>query len=175
MSTTTKTPTGYMPLNDPVSIAYTVSNIMNIALAYHSMATEPSEKEYAESIVWSMVNKWLEEVGPLKYMPGLVEEVASLVKKKLWEAEISEDVLEHLIVDTVIFREKALMGEIPEVLNALAESLAARAEILVEALGGKIVEGTLVSDIIYGDMSPDDKVLLLVSLIGLLLVISTNR
>lgn len=175
MSTTTKTPTGYMPLNDPVSIAYTVSNIMNIALAYHSMATSESEKEYAENIVWSMVNKWLEEVGPLRYIPGLVEEVASLVRKKLWEAEVSEDLLERLIVDTVIFREKALMGEVPEVLNALAESLAARAEILVEALGGRTVKGTLVSEIIYGDMSPEDKVLSLVSLIGLLLVISTNR
>lgn len=164
----------HIPIQDPVSASYALADIVNIALVFHEIAQSEEDKKHAEKIVWSMVNKWLEEVGPLKYLPGLVEELASMIKKKLWESNISEDHLTHLLVDTIVFKEKALMGDKPEVLNALAESLAARAEALIEALGGEIVPGTLVYNVIYRVEEPEEKITSIITLIGLALVLSTN-
>ncbi len=165
----------FIPVQDPVSMSYAISDIVNIALVFHGLTSSEEDRAYAEGIVWEMVNKWLEEAGPLKYVPGLVEEVASTVKKKLWEADISEDLITHLFVDTIVFKEKMLKGDRPEVLNALSESLAARTEAFIEALGGKILPGTMIHEVIYGGGEPEEKISSLITLIGLALVMSTNR
>jgi hypothetical protein len=165
----------YIPSKDSVSKAYTISDIINIALAYYAINEDPGEKDYAKKIIWGSINEWLETIGPLKYIPGLVEEVSVLVKKKLWDAEISEETLERIIVDTIVFKEEALKGSSPEVLSALSEVLAARAVDLIESLGGKIVPGTLTHEIIYGgENDPEDNLPSIITLIGLTLTLSTN-
>ncbi len=165
---------GHIPLEDPVSLGYTVSNIVNIAIAYYKITEDPEEKEYAKKIIWSMINEWLEEVAPLRYIPGLIEEIASITKKKLWDTNIDESILEELLVYSIVFRERALKNEEPEILGALAESLAVRAEILIEELGGRITGGMKTYEIIHGINEPSEKILLLTTLIAILLVLSTN-
>jgi len=51
----------------------------------------------------------------------------------------------------LIFKEKALVGDEPEVLEALATVLAARLEYLIEALGGDPRNTVIIHDILYGE------------------------
>jgi hypothetical protein len=165
---------GHIPLQDPLSLAYSVSDIVNIALAYYKIAEDPDEKDHARRIIWNSINEWLEEIAPLRYIPGLIEEIASTIKKKLWDTGIDEKLLEEVFVYPIILRNKLYSDVEPEVLEALADKLSALLEEMIEVLGGNIVPGTQLYDILYGNNEPSDRIHELINLAGLILVLSTN-
>ncbi len=165
---------GHIPLQDPVSLAYTVSDIVNIAISYYRITSDPGEKEYATRIIWNSINEWLEEVAPLRYIPGLVEELASMIKVKIWDADLDEKLLEEIIVDTVVFKNKVFNDTERKVLQGLADTLTAKIEELIEGLGGEIIVGTQTYDILYGNNEPSEKIQLLTTIAGIALVLATN-
>ncbi len=116
---------------------YALSDLINIALAYYEVSETQEQKEEAKKLIWKLVNKWLEEISPLEYIPGLVENVASVLKYKLWDVanELSEEDLGRILVDSIVFKKKALENTEHEVLDALAIVLYARANRLLEVLG----------------------------------------
>ncbi len=159
---------------DLVGTAYTISDMIIISLAYHDIVDKPEEKEHAKNIIRSLVTEWLELVAPIKYVPGLVEEVANTINNKLWDSIVDEEFLERIIVDTLIFKEKALVGDEPEVLEALATVLAARLEYLIEALGGDPRNTVIIYDILYGEKPGSVRIAEEVALAATLLTIATN-
>lgn len=158
-----------------LSRIYTIADLFTIMLAIHNIS-DKEDKLHARKQLWALVNMWLEEVSPFNYIPGLVEEVASTIKYRIWDenSEVSDDIIERILVDTAIFKEKALSGEEPEVLDALSIVLVARAEALIEALGGQITEGSIMWKILYKPADPGDKIIDITTLIATVLVIATS-
>lgn len=159
-----------------LSRIYSISDLFTIMLALHNINSNKEDKDQVKKQIWALTNMWLEEVSPLSYIPGLVEEVSSIIKYKVWDEKstLSDEVIERILVDTIIFKEKALSEEEPEVLNALSLVLATRAVELIEALGGYIPRGSTVWKILYEPADPRDKIIDITTLIATTLVISTN-
>jgi len=169
--------TGLFSEEDKVTKIYALADLVAITLAYSSITDTPEEKQRSHKMVWEMINQWLEELAPIKYIPGLVEELGDMVKYKLWEVDqdIGEYSISRLLIDTVVFKEKALTGDMPEVLDALSTVLAARLEHLLEKLGGKVKEGSVIWSILYGENDPNERLLNLISAIAVTLVLATNN
>ncbi len=162
---------------DPVSIAYSIADLFTILLAYENISENDMEKEETKRKMWGLVNKWLETVSPLKYIPGLVDEVYGMIKYKIWDISqyINDSLIEELIIYTILFKQKALGNEEPEVLEALSEALANRIKLLMHVLGAEIPANSTSWKIIHEKTDdPSDKILDLVTLIATVFVLATN-
>ncbi len=155
---------------------YALSDLINIALAYYEVSETQEQKEEAKKLIWKLANKWLEEVSPLEYIPGLVENVASVLKYKLWDVanELSEEDLGRILVDSIVFKKKALENTEHEVLDALAIVLYARANKLLEVLGVDEPEklGFIKSLVEVEDVS--EKLINIVTLIAVTIALATT-
>jgi hypothetical protein len=162
---------------DPISIAYSIADLFTILLAYENISENNMEREVARRKIWGLVNKWLETVSPLKYIPGLVDEVHGMIKYRIWDVSqyVNDSLIEELITYTVLFKQKALSNEEPEVLEALSEALANRIKSLMHILGAEIPVNSISWKIIHGKTSdPADKILDLVTLVATVFVLATN-
>jgi hypothetical protein len=164
-------------IEEPISIAYSIADLFTILLAYENISKNDVEKGEARRKIWVLVNKWLETISPLKYIPGLVDEVYGMIKYKIWDVSqyVDDSLIEELIIYTVLFKQKALSNEEPEILEALSEALASRIKLLMRMLGAKIPVNSISWKIIYGKTSdPSDKILDLVTLAATVFVLATN-
>lgn len=171
------TGTGLYVEEDRVMKVYALADLVAITLAYSSITDILEEKQRSRKMVQEMINQWLEELAPIKHIPGLVEELSDTIRYKLWEVDqdIGEYSISRILVDTIVFKEKAFAGERPEVLDALSTVLAARLEHLLEKLGVKIREGTVIWNILYGENDPSERLLNLISAVAVTLVLATNN
>ncbi|WP_440059218.1 hypothetical protein ACSU1N_05370 [Thermogladius sp. 4427co] len=67
---------------------------IDVGLALYRVGGD-EERHEAKEIVWRAVTEWVYEIGPLKYYPGLIDELSGLVKKRLWDTDIDSELLEE--------------------------------------------------------------------------------
>ncbi len=155
---------------------YALSDLMNIALAYYEVSETQEQKEEAKKLIWKLANKWLEEISPLEYIPGLVENIASVLKYKLWDVanELSEEDLGRILIDSIVFKKKALENTENEVLDALTLVLYARAIKLLEALGVNEPEKLESIKSLVEVEDPSEKLINIITLIAVTIALATT-
>ncbi|GEM_PF-1673487 len=160
-------------------LLYAVAGLLSIVSTYHDIIEDSFEKERSRMAIRALVDKWLELVSPIQYVNGLTTEVSRIVRRKLWEVipDLTEDLLEKILVETPVFKSRALANDDPVVLEALADTLAVHTVLLLESLHGTWVNWgnyPIIKEIIWGLNDPADRVYKLVSVVALALVLSTN-
>lgn len=142
-----------------------ITDLLATVFAYYKLSPNASEKKHATKIMWSLVNNWLQQLGSVKYINGLVEELASRIKKKLWEIDdLSLDDLKELLILTYIVKEAG-----PETYSSNELERYSRAiRSFLEKLG-YVGDSVLIENIL--DSTDPEK---LVSLATLTVVLATN-
>ncbi len=161
------------------NVLYAIPELISIAASYYAITSDPSEKEYAKNVIRSLVNKWLDIIAPILYIPGLVDELSNLVDKRLWEAlpDVTEDLLEKIMVETKMFKELSRQGFVSEtVYNAVKEAYALHTLEFLEALSNKTIEPSRYPILakIIDDVEDQDIIIKLATINAIALVLSTN-
>lgn len=55
--------------------------------------------------VWSIINKWVSIVGPVKHEPRILDAVSQIVKFSIWDKPLPVDLIEDIIDKSVKLRE----------------------------------------------------------------------
>ncbi|MEZ0393670.1 MAG: hypothetical protein ABWK00_01290 [Desulfurococcaceae archaeon] len=153
---------------------YALGDRLSVAMEAWRLAEEPELRRELEVAAWDAVNRWLEAIAPIEYVPGLAEEVSATVKRKLWESRADGSLVSKAMADAILFKGRALAGESREVLEAMAHRLAFYCARLLRWVGDSERPGTALRSWMRGVEGPREAVLRLVTILALLLVISTN-
>jgi len=144
-----------------------LSDLLTQFLIYYKVASSAEEREYAKRMVWGLVTKWVEMLGPVKYIPGLIDEVSSIVRRKLWDVdEIPIDELRELLV-TVYLLNKADVSTY--ITREDLERISTIVETLLTSLG-YCGDSILVEEVL-DSLDPSG----LVSLSALAVILATNH
>jgi len=142
-----------------------LSDLLALFLAYYKLTSKPEEREYAKSAIWGLITKWVEQLGPVKHIPGLVEELANSINIKLWDSsDLELDEVKRVV--TATYTLKKLVEH-----NAPVEGVEEYGVLvgkLLTALGYRN-SGVLVEEVI-NTRNPEN----LVALTVLALVLATN-
>jgi len=142
-----------------------LGDLLALFLAYYKLAPNQEEREYAKSMIWGLTTKWVEQLGPVKHIPGLVEELANSINIKLWDSSNLElDEVKRLITTTYALKKLSESNTPVEDV----EEYSTLVEKLLTALGYRN-GGALVEEII-STQNPEN----LVALTTLALVLATN-
>ncbi len=154
-----------------------IASLISIATAYY----EITDGDYhALELINKLVDKWLEHLAPLQYIPGLVNELDNIIEKPFWEIIniVGEDFIERIFVEPIVFKKEIYSIKDAIIKDALAEILASHAAILLEGLAGKNVDFEkypVISSIFYTTSDPASKITELATMIALAIVLSTNK
>ncbi len=162
------------------SFVEAIAGLVSIASAYYSIVGSVEEREHAIALIKASLDKWLETIAPLEYIPGLVDELDRLVEKPLWDTipDLTEDLFEKILVETLVFKKKVLVEDQDVVLEAIADTYRAHTIMLLEVLHGGEIDWSSyprLSDIMWGTSDPFDVVRRLATVNALAIVLSTNR
>jgi len=142
-----------------------LSDLLALFLAYYKLAPNTEEREYAKSAIWGLITKWVEQLGPVKHVPGLVEELANGINTKLWDSsELELDEVKRVITTTYVLKKLAESNTLVEGVEEYGTLVGK----LLAALGCSS-SGVLVEEII-NTRNPEN----LVALTTLVLVLATN-
>ncbi|RLG83784.1 MAG: hypothetical protein DRO40_03410 [Thermoprotei archaeon] len=168
-----------IPYQETKDLLYAVAGLLSITSAYYDIANNEQEKEEAKYIIKGLIDKWLEKLSPIPYINGLTDELSEIVKRKLWEAvpDITENLFERILVETIIFKNRALAGDDEVVLETLADTLSIHTVLLLESLHGSRIEWRnypVIKSIIWDTTDTCTKIQKLASIVAISLVLSTN-
>jgi len=142
-----------------------LGDLLALFLAYYKLASNPEEREYAKSAIWGLITKWVEQLGPVKYIPGLVDELANSVNIKLWDSsDLELDEVKRLMTTTYVLKKLAESNAPVEGV----EEYSTLVEKLLAALGYRN-SGALVEEVI-NTRNPEN----LIALTTLALILATN-
>ncbi len=179
MAETIPKPTPVVILNQ-MDTGYAVSALVSIVSAYYEIAPSQEEREYAKTVIRGLIDKWLEALSPIPYINGLTGELSKIVRRKLWESvnDLTEQVMERILAETIVFKHRSLAQEDPLVLEAMADTLAVHAVLLLEALHGTWInwnEYPVLNSIIWGTgEEPGERIRSLAAVIAIAFVLATN-
>ncbi len=160
-------------------LLYAVAGLLSITSAYHDIVNDIREKKRIKYVIKGLVDKWLETLSPVPYINGLTDELSRIVRRKLWEIipDITEYLFERILIETIIFKYKALSGDDEIVLETLADTLRMHSILLLESLHGSWIDWNkypVIKDIIWGTDGASTRIQKLASVIAISLVLSTN-
>lgn len=87
---------------DNEELVEAISDLINIYIMCSKL--EDSEQVDIIKRIWFLTNKWVETIGSLKYIPGLISELAESIKTKLWNINIDYELLREVFVKTYLMR-----------------------------------------------------------------------
>ena len=160
-------------------LLYAVAGLLSITSAYYDIVNDGQEKERTKYVIKGLIDKWLEKLSPIPYINGLTDELSKIVKRRLWEIipDITEHLFERILIETVIFKNKALAGDDEIILETLADTLSIHTVLLLENLHGSWIDWSnypVIKDIIWGADDAGTKIQKLASIVAISLVLSTN-
>ena len=148
-----------------LTLVEALSDLLSSILIYHKIVSSNEEKEYAKKTIWYLVNKWLNTLAPIKYIPGLVEEVSRNINKKLWDQDVVDiELLKELLITTYILQKSSE--------DAYSSYELSRYSSLIRGLLDKLgyMGGSLLIEDILDSNNPRD----LAALASTIIVLSTN-
>ncbi|MGC9012307.1 hypothetical protein [Thermogladius sp.] len=86
-----------------------ISYSIDVSLSLYTLGSE-DEKVEATKLIWASINDWLGLVGPLGYYEGLVDHVSKLNLKKMWEANIDQELIEEALYAGWYCKRAELLG-----------------------------------------------------------------
>jgi len=154
---------------EKIEMIEAIKDLFTLNLLYYQLTSNIDERKSVEKTLWVLVNKWLEHVSPLKYIPGLAEELGDTITRKIWELnDLPEELIEDLLVNTYLLKEGYVEVDFAKKLFIkIRDSIRE----LVVRLGGDPSKGVL-GELLNGNSNsePSD----LATIAALTLVVSTN-
>ncbi len=159
-----------------------IAGLLSITTTYYSIVSDYNERQHALSIIRGCIDKWLETIAPLEYIPGLVDELDRIVDKPLWDAipVLTEGLFEKILVETKVFKEKTLVGSEYDdvVMEAIADTYRVHTILLLESLSNRDIDWSeypVLSSILWSSNDPCDQVRKLATVNALAIVLSLNN
>lgn len=121
--------------------------------------------EQNESIarIQFLINKWIELIGPVKYIPGLINELTKHIESKLWNTDLHYELLSRVFLKTYDFRKNTNVPS--EEINEFRESASEVLTSLGYRGGSELIDNVINTD------DPEN----LITLVVLSIVLSTNN
>lgn len=95
----------YIVMNEVINdmeLIEAISDLINIYTICYRLSE--SEREVIINEIWVLTNKWIEIIGSIKYIPGLINELSEYIKTKLWNSDIECELLSKLFVKTYLIK-----------------------------------------------------------------------
>lgn len=149
---------------DDEAIIEALGDLVCIYCLYTRLSSAADSEDFER--VRRLIDAWIELLGPVKYTPGLVEDLSNSINSKLWNSRVDCDVLGDLLVSTFLLKSAdplEVRGE-----RGVVDSYRELVIELLEGLGYSS-NSELVNRVLNSD-DPED----LISLAVLSLVLATN-
>ncbi|MEM3163303.1 MAG: hypothetical protein QXN38_02755 [Desulfurococcaceae archaeon] len=117
-----------------------LTDLLSIMIVHNELVSDKAEEERGRVLIMKLVNYWIELLPPVQYVPGLINEVYCIVKRKLWETEggLSEELLRKALIEAPSLMERIMViggGELESICTSLSLTLR---ELLKVLHGGEV-------------------------------------
>lgn len=154
-----------------------LTDLLSIMIVHNELVSDKDEEERGRVLIMKLVNSWIELLPPIQYVPGLINDVYCIVKRKLWETEggFSEELLRKALIEAPLLIEQITTVRDDD-LESICTSLSLTLRELLKVLhGGEVdyLKYRVLSDIL-SDKPSVFKASALFTAIFLSIVIASN-
>lgn len=114
-----------------------LTDLLSIMMVHNELVKDKAEEERGGVMIMKLVNSWIEHLPPIQYVPGLINDIYCVVKRRLWETEggLSEEILRKALIEAPLLVERITIAKDDE-LKSICSSLSLTLRELLKVLHG---------------------------------------
>lgn len=118
-----------------------LTDLLSIMIVHNELVRGKAGEEEGRVMIMKLVNAWIEHLPPVQYVPGLINDIYCVVKRKLWETEggLSEELLRRALIEAPLLVEQVMAFKDDEV-KSTCTSLSLTLRELLKVLHGDEVD-----------------------------------